>query len=86
MPSGIENDIGLQENSRSDPKNSRRTAFLGVILDATDNESLLSNWQTIIRPSGLKEAKFNTWLVTAVLLAFVSWKEFPRCIKWLCME
>ncbi|GFQ92852.1 hypothetical protein TNCT_616121 [Trichonephila clavata] len=59
------------ENSRNDPKNSHRTAFQGIILDTADNESLLSNCQTIIRPSGLKEEQFDTWFGSAVIPGFV---------------
>ncbi|GIY75368.1 uncharacterized protein CDAR_211311 [Caerostris darwini] len=72
VPSGIENDIGPRKNSKNDPKNGRRTAFWGIIPDAADNESLPSNCQTIIRPSGLKRSKFNTWFDSLQLfLGFV---------------
>ncbi|GIY96706.1 hypothetical protein CEXT_479751 [Caerostris extrusa] len=66
VPSGIENDIGPRKNSNY-PKNGRRTAFWGIIPDADDNESLRSNCQTIIRPSGLKRSKFNTWFTSVVI-------------------
>ncbi|GFW49024.1 hypothetical protein TNCV_3902221 [Trichonephila clavipes] len=59
------------ENSRNEPKNSHRTAFQGIILDTADNESLLSNCQTIIRPSRLKEEQFDTWFGSAVIPGFV---------------
>ncbi|GBN87021.1 hypothetical protein AVEN_50790-1, partial [Araneus ventricosus] len=86
VPSGIENDIDPKENSKNDPKNCRRTAFLGTIPDAADNESLLSDCQTIIRPSRLKEAGFNTRSGSAVILDFVLCKEFSRGIKGVAWD
>ncbi|GIY75366.1 uncharacterized protein CDAR_211301 [Caerostris darwini] len=67
VPSGIENDIGPRKTSKNNPKNDYRTAFWGTIPDAADNESLRSNCQTIIRPSGLKTSKFNTWFASLQL-------------------
>ncbi|GBM99076.1 hypothetical protein AVEN_128585-1 [Araneus ventricosus] len=88
VPFGVKNDIGPPESSKKDNKNSYRQPLFRIILEEADDESLLSYWQAIIRPSELKEVEFNihSWLGSEVNLEVVFWKKFSQNIKALCTE